>query len=70
MTYSITLKVDIKILLLHVKRDRQFIWFVKNDSFEVFLVENLLHFFLGALRGCDQWLYPETLLLSISVFIE
>jgi hypothetical protein len=53
MTYSITLKVDIISLLLHVKRDSDFILLVKDDTFEVFFVENLLNFFLGALRGCN-----------------
>ena len=46
MADSITLKVNIRGLILHVKRDRNFIWLVKDDPFEVFLIEYLLDFFL------------------------
>jgi hypothetical protein len=70
MSDSITLKVNIRGLILHVKRDRNFIWLVKDDPFEVFLIEYLLDFFLRTLRGWYLWLHPKTLLLSQIIFIE
>ena len=70
MSNSITMKVDIRSLVLQIKRNWRLILFIEDNSFKILLVENLLDFFLWALSGRDRCLYPKTLLLPQSVFIE